>query len=204
MCPTVFFITVANSLLGQVWNWAAQINNFCQRQQSCNWWCLCCNKWFCLILTVIVVLVLYIIGLIVYIACVILCTILWTAGGVFFGNNLGDCFALNLPPAGTTSPSGSAANSTATFTIGGTVTGLAGQTIALLLTNSASGARTQTWTGGEGPFAFGNPVSNGFAYTVSAVEQPDLTITIINAGGTVNGANVTNVQVNCQLSKSGI
>jgi hypothetical protein len=33
--------------------WRQQQEQRC-REQECNWWCLCCNKWFCWIVTVLV------------------------------------------------------------------------------------------------------------------------------------------------------
>lgn len=41
----------------QVWqpveNWVSQLQRQCQ-EQACNWWCLCCNKWLCWLVVVIV------------------------------------------------------------------------------------------------------------------------------------------------------
>jgi hypothetical protein len=34
-------------------SWISQQERRC-REQDCNWWCLCCNKWFCWIVTVVV------------------------------------------------------------------------------------------------------------------------------------------------------
>ncbi|MBO0921992.1 hypothetical protein J1G42_14295 [Cellulomonas sp. zg-ZUI222] len=34
-------------------NWVSQTERRC-REQDCNWWCACCNKWFCWLVTVVV------------------------------------------------------------------------------------------------------------------------------------------------------
>lgn len=33
--------------------WVSRTEQRC-REQSCNWWCLCCNKWFCWLVTILV------------------------------------------------------------------------------------------------------------------------------------------------------
>ncbi len=40
--------------------WRQQQEQQC-REQECNWWCLCCNKWFCTIITILVRIVEWII-----------------------------------------------------------------------------------------------------------------------------------------------
>ncbi len=37
----------------QITTWRQQQEQRC-REQECNWWCLCCNKWFCWLVTVLV------------------------------------------------------------------------------------------------------------------------------------------------------
>lgn len=37
----------------QIETWRQQQEQRC-REQECNWWCLCCNKWFCWLVTVLV------------------------------------------------------------------------------------------------------------------------------------------------------
>lgn len=48
----------------QVWqpveNWLSQEERRC-REQSCDWWCLCCNKWFCWIVVVVVLVVTWVV-----------------------------------------------------------------------------------------------------------------------------------------------
>lgn len=41
-------------------NWVANLEKKCQ-EQDCNWWCLCCNKWFCWLVVIIVKVVTWII-----------------------------------------------------------------------------------------------------------------------------------------------
>jgi hypothetical protein len=65
LVPVERFITEAREACAQVgtwveeevWqpieNWVSQQERRC-REQSCNWWCLCCNKWFCWIVVVVV------------------------------------------------------------------------------------------------------------------------------------------------------
>ena len=40
--------------------WLDQLQQTCQ-QQSCNWWCLCCNKWLCWLVWIIVKVVVWIV-----------------------------------------------------------------------------------------------------------------------------------------------
>ena len=51
-----FFIIVANVIL--VWmtktvgGWLSSLEEVCW-EQDCNWWCLCCNKWLCIFVSVL-------------------------------------------------------------------------------------------------------------------------------------------------------
>jgi len=40
--------------------WVNQLQQFCE-EQDCNWWCLCCNKWFCWLAWVLVKVVTWVI-----------------------------------------------------------------------------------------------------------------------------------------------
>jgi uncharacterized protein (UPF0179 family) len=79
-----------------------------------------------------------------------------------------------------------------TFTVGGTVSGLSGT---LQLSNN----------GGEplvvkanGSFAFPLALTNGSSYSVTRVSQPaNQTCTVSNGNGTIAGANITSVSVQC-------
>lgn len=84
-----------------------------------------------------------------------------------------------------------AANST--YTVGGTVSGLIGGE--LILQNNGADNLAQC---SNGSFTFSTPVAGGSAYSVTVLQQPAGQIcTVSNSSGMTNGANVTNVTVNC-------
>ncbi|WP_425237097.1 hypothetical protein [Ulvibacterium sp.] len=72
LTPVSRFITEAREVceeIGQwveeeVWQpveeWASREERRC-REQDCNWWCACCNKWFCWIVTVVVKIVTWVV-----------------------------------------------------------------------------------------------------------------------------------------------
>lgn len=81
------------------------------------------------------------------------------------------------------------------FTVGGTVTGLAGS--GLVLQNNGG---DNLAIGANGPFTFATPVASGSPYAVTVLTQPTnpwQTCVVTNGGGTMGGAAVTNVAVNC-------
>lgn len=81
------------------------------------------------------------------------------------------------------------------FAVGGTITGLFGNGLALQL-NGGSPLQVAAGTGG---FSF-PPIASGTAYTVSVSAQPTgpaQTCTVANGTGTVGNANVGNVVVTC-------
>jgi hypothetical protein len=107
-----------------------------------------------------------------------------------------------------TSPSGTVTTSNVTdvvvncvrteFTIGGTVTGLQGS--GLVLQNNAG---NDLAIAANGAFTFTGSVPTGTAYSVSVLSQPsNLTqeCAVTNAGGAVNGDDVTNISVSCTTS----
>jgi uncharacterized delta-60 repeat protein len=80
------------------------------------------------------------------------------------------------------------------FTLGGKVTGLAGS--GLVLTNGGLDLPIAS----DGPFAFALPVANGVPYEVLVETQPTnpgQVCTVSNGSGTIAGAAVDNVAVNC-------
>ncbi len=82
----------------------------------------------------------------------------------------------------------------ATYTIGGTVSGLSGSGLVL----QDNGGNNLTITG-NGSFAFTTAITSGGAYSVSVLTQPSSptqTCSVTNGSGTAT-ANVTNVQVAC-------
>lgn len=82
-----------------------------------------------------------------------------------------------------------------TFTIGGSVTGLAGGSV--VLQNNGGNDLSVT---GDGPFTFSTRVANAAAYAVTVLTQPaspPQTCNIANGTGSVSGGNVTSVTVTC-------
>ena len=80
------------------------------------------------------------------------------------------------------------------FTIGGTVTGLAGTGLALQHVSTG-----ENLAAGNGPFTFLQLLPSGFGYSVAVGTQPSnpsQVCTVTNGSGVAN-ANVTNVAVNC-------
>lgn len=82
----------------------------------------------------------------------------------------------------------------ASYTVGGSVTGLgSGQTV--VLRNNGGDDLT---INADGPFTFATPVISGTGYAVTVLTQPTgQTCTVTAGSGTVNGANVNSVAVNC-------
>jgi hypothetical protein len=89
---------------------------------------------------------------------------------------------------------------TNTYTVGGTVSGLAGT---LVLQNNGADDRVLT---ANGSFAFSRPISSGQSYAVTVKTQPAYppvrqTCTVANGSGTVGNANVTGVSVTCTTNR---
>lgn len=81
------------------------------------------------------------------------------------------------------------------FTVSGTVTGLASGNSVTLVNN---GGDAQT-VNGDGPFTF-SPQNDGTGFNVTVQTQPtrpSQACTVTDGTGTVSGADVTDVQVNC-------
>lgn len=82
--------------------------------------------------------------------------------------------------------------STNAYTVGGTLTGLAGT---LVLRNNAGDALT---LGADGSFTFAAPVAHGATYAVTVLTQPAAqTCTVSNGSATMGASNVTSVGVVC-------
>lgn len=80
----------------------------------------------------------------------------------------------------------------ATFTIGGTLTGLAGTVV---LQNNAADDLTLTE---DGSFTFATSLADGETYQVTVSTQPEGSICTISGGeGTISGGNVANVSIVC-------
>ncbi len=81
---------------------------------------------------------------------------------------------------------------TTTYTIGGTVSGLSGT---LVLQNNGGDDLTIT---ADGAFTFNTALADGSTYSVTILTSPVLqNCTVTNGSGTINGADVTDVSVNC-------
>lgn len=84
----------------------------------------------------------------------------------------------------------------ATYTIGGSVSGLTGT--GLVLRNNGGGDLP---VAANGPFTFATPVAQGGSYAVTVHTQPTgQTCTVAGGSGTVNAANVGSVQVACRAT----
>jgi hypothetical protein len=84
----------------------------------------------------------------------------------------------------------------ATYTVGGSISGLTNEGLTL-----ANGSDTVAAATGDTAFTFPTAVAAGTAYTVSVQLQPDaLNCAVVNGSGTVGTANVTDVEVNCTPS----
>ena len=89
----------------------------------------------------------------------------------------------------------SIACTTNTYTVGGSVTGLSGS--GLVLQNNAG---DDLAVAADGTFTFAVPVASGAGYAVTVKTQPSTpaqTCVVTGDQGTVGGANVTSVAVNC-------
>ena len=85
------------------------------------------------------------------------------------------------------------------FSVGGSVTGLAGT---VTLQNNGGDALPVS---ANGPFTFPTALNNGAAYNVTVLTQPASQVcTVTNGTGTVAGADVTNVAVACSACGQGL
>lgn len=88
---------------------------------------------------------------------------------------------------------------TSAFTIGGTVTGLAGAGLVL-----QDNAGDDLAISGDGSFAFAIPVASGATFEVTVLTQPSQptqTCTVSGGTGTVGSGNVTSVAINCATNR---
>jgi trimeric autotransporter adhesin len=89
--------------------------------------------------------------------------------------------------------------STNAYTTGGTVSGLNGT-----VTLQNNGTNT-TPLSSNGSFTFSTPIAEGSSYNVTVQTQPTAqTCTVSDGSGTMGGANVTNVSVNCVTNSTTI
>lgn len=83
---------------------------------------------------------------------------------------------------------------TNSYTVGGTVSGLAGGQSTVLQNNGADNKTISA----SGAFTFTTSVAQGATYSITVLTQPSTqTCTITNGSGTMGGSNVANVSVTC-------
>jgi hypothetical protein len=93
---------------------------------------------------------------------------------------------------------GNATASTATYTVGGTVSGLTGTVV---LQDNGTDSLSLT---SDGSFTFATPLTDGSAYNVTVASQPGGQNCSVSGGsGTVSGADVTSVAVSCVAVAAG-
>ncbi len=106
------------------------------------------------------------------------------------------CLALAVSACGGGGGYGGGGGGAASYTVGGTVSGLAaGDTLVL----QDDGTDNKT-IAANGAFTFSKTLSYGMAYNVTVLTQPATpaqTCTVTNASGTIGYSNVTNVTVTC-------
>ena len=90
---------------------------------------------------------------------------------------------------------------TNTYTVGGTVSGLAANESVVLQDNGTNNLTV----GANGAFTFATPVASGQAFGVTVLTNPASplaqTCVVTNGTGTIGAANVTNVSVTCTTNK---
>ncbi|HJS91342.1 MAG TPA: hypothetical protein VJ738_15360 [Steroidobacteraceae bacterium] len=94
---------------------------------------------------------------------------------------------------------GGGSASAPTYTIGGTVDGLAGQGLVLADSNG-----DKVTVPASGPFTFPRALSNGASYAVTVAVQPSAPVqncVVINGSGTVSAASITNISVVCATGR---
>ena len=93
--------------------------------------------------------------------------------------------------------SGGSATGSATYTVGGTVSGLSGTVV--LQDNSGDNLSLSA----NGPFTFATALAGGTAYNVTVKTSPaGQTCTVSNGTGTISGANITNTTITCAASST--
>src|SRR6202041_1957076 len=104
---------------------------------------------------------------------------------------LAACSSGSPPSSPTPTPTPTPPPPPATFTIGGTVSGLSGTgTVTLNDTNAGSSGAI-----GNGAFTLPNGLTAGASYAVTAATSSGETCTVTNGSGTVASVNVTNIAV---------
>ncbi len=95
--------------------------------------------------------------------------------------------------------SGSGGGGSATYTVGGTVSGLSSGTV-VLQDNGADNLSVSA----NGSFTFATALASGAAYSVTVASSPSgQACTAANASGTVGSSNITSITVSCTAATSG-
>ncbi|HYE86990.1 MAG TPA: Ig-like domain-containing protein [Vicinamibacterales bacterium] len=120
------------------------------------------------------------------------------AANVITLNNAGVTDRAGNPGSGTTS-SNSYAVATRLFTVGGSVNGLSANARLVLDLNA-----TQTLTiSTDGVFTFATGLADGSGWRVNVAGQPSGQLcTVSNGSGTIAGANVNSVQIDCSIDRT--
>ncbi|HTW81978.1 MAG TPA: hypothetical protein VME23_20705 [Terracidiphilus sp.] len=101
---------------------------------------------------------------------------------------------ISLPLIALTACGGTTPPSTTTYTIGGTVSGLASSASVVLLDNGGDSLTVSA----SGAFTFKTALASGATYAVTVGTQPSgETCTVSSGSGTVGTANITSVEVSC-------
>ena len=122
-----------------------------------------------------------------------------SVGGTCGGTLVGDTFTTSPVTANCTVE---ATFSQDSYTIGGTVSGLAADNEVILQNNDGDDLIVSA----NGFFTFTTPLDDGSAYNVTVLTQPtspNQTCLVANGSGTVTGANVTNIVVDCSPNTIG-
>jgi N-acetylneuraminic acid mutarotase len=91
-------------------------------------------------------------------------------------------------------------NGLASYTVGGSVTGLLTNGSVVLQNNGGN----NTTVSANGSFSFATSIASGSTYAVTVLTQPTgQTCSITNGSGSSASANVTNIAINCSASNAG-
>lgn len=99
---------LSRELWEPVRRWFIDTVRRCDRQ-PCNWWCLCCNKWFCWLVVLIATIIVFIVYIIIitivtvvcgvcFIVCFVLCIFFWISRQTPMENCLNWCQRAQLDP----------------------------------------------------------------------------------------------------------
>lgn len=72
-CITLFS-WVWKEIVVAVWDWAKRTVELCWKRK-CKWWCLCCNKWFCWVFVIFVLVVTYTLTFVLVLVPTVICGI---------------------------------------------------------------------------------------------------------------------------------